>query len=90
MYKQASFTGLTYPWVTLQIVICLFFTLFTILLFYAHFAQTVLRNLTTNEQMNRRRYPHFIDPMTGGQLSTHPFDRGPSGESSNDRLPQLE
>jgi hypothetical protein len=65
-----------YPWVDVSFVICVFYTLFTLALFGSQAYTTVMCNLTTNENMNRNRYPHFIDPATGMQRKTHPFDRG--------------
>lgn len=63
------------PAVLTTLVICVFFTVFTIVLSAAHVHFCVLNNVTTNEQMNWDRYPHFA-ATTRGAVKTSPFHRG--------------
>ena len=43
-------------------------------IFWCNRTRNLLRNLTTNERYNRKRYPHFIKRLDGG--FTNPFDQG--------------
>eukprot|EP01046_Picozoa_sp_COSAG06_P079872 COSAG06_NODE_27250_length_597_cov_0.614458_1_plen_182_part_10 len=63
-----------WPTVSITIFFTMFFSLFSGLMFAQHSYNMLVCNITTNEHINKWRYPHFKPDGTGGLRN--PFDRG--------------